>query len=65
MSEPSEELSLELLLGELNRGDVAAAEQVFREYEPYLRLLVRRRGEFQGERDAEDALDFGVVVILN
>jgi RNA polymerase sigma-70 factor (ECF subfamily) len=34
---------LENLLEELCRGDVAAAEQVFVTYEPYLRLLVRRQ----------------------
>jgi RNA polymerase sigma-70 factor (ECF subfamily) len=34
---------LDCLLEQLNRGDMAAAEQVFREYEPYLRMLVRRQ----------------------
>jgi RNA polymerase sigma-70 factor (ECF subfamily) len=34
---------LDRLLEQLNRGDTAAAEQVFREYEPYLRMLVRRQ----------------------
>jgi RNA polymerase sigma-70 factor (ECF subfamily) len=34
---------LDRLLEQLNRGDPAAAEQVFREYEPYLRMLVRRQ----------------------
>src|SRR5689334_8922501 len=34
---------LEDLLGELSRGDVAAAERVFVAYEPYLRKVVRRR----------------------
>ena len=33
---------LDHLLANLNSGDVAAAEQVFRTYEPYLRMLVRR-----------------------
>lgn len=33
---------LDLLLERLARGDAAAAEQVFREYEPYLRMVVRR-----------------------
>jgi RNA polymerase sigma-70 factor (ECF subfamily) len=33
---------LDLLLRRLARGDAAAAEQVFREYEPYLRMVVRR-----------------------
>jgi RNA polymerase sigma-70 factor (ECF subfamily) len=33
---------VENLLEQLSRGDVAAAEQVFVTYEPYLRLVVRR-----------------------
>jgi RNA polymerase sigma factor (sigma-70 family) len=33
---------LDQLLAGLNSGDTAVAEQVFRTYEPYLRLLVRR-----------------------
>jgi RNA polymerase sigma-70 factor (ECF subfamily) len=35
--------SLEDLLAKLNSGDTAAAEQVFLAYEPYLRMVVRRR----------------------
>jgi RNA polymerase sigma-70 factor (ECF subfamily) len=34
---------LDALLEKLCRGDTAAAEQVFRTYEPYLRLVVRRQ----------------------
>jgi RNA polymerase sigma factor (sigma-70 family) len=34
---------LEVLLERLGSGDVGAAEQVFRDYEPYLRKVVRRR----------------------
>jgi RNA polymerase sigma factor (sigma-70 family) len=34
---------LDQLLERLNEGDTAAAEQVFRTYEPYLRMLVRRQ----------------------
>ena len=34
---------LDALLARLNGGDVAAAEQVFRTFEPYLRMLVRRK----------------------
>ncbi len=34
---------LDQLLDRLNARDLAAAEQVFREYEPYLRMLVRRQ----------------------
>jgi RNA polymerase sigma-70 factor (ECF subfamily) len=33
---------LDWLLERLNRGDSSAAEQVVRDYEPYLRLVVRR-----------------------
>jgi RNA polymerase sigma-70 factor (ECF subfamily) len=33
---------LDLLLEQLARGDAGAAEHVFREYEPYLRMIVRR-----------------------
>src|SRR5262245_28189826 len=35
--------SLDALLDRLCRGDVTAAEQVFRAYEPYLRKVVRRQ----------------------
>src|SRR6516164_6025286 len=35
--------TLDLLLDQLCRGDAAAAEKVFRVYEPYLRLVVRRQ----------------------
>src|SRR5437870_4519669 len=38
MNEP-----LDNLLADLCKGDVAAAEQVFRTYEPYLRKAVRRQ----------------------
>jgi RNA polymerase sigma-70 factor (ECF subfamily) len=34
---------LDRLLVKLNQGDAAAAEQVFLAYEPYLRMVVRRR----------------------
>jgi RNA polymerase sigma-70 factor (ECF subfamily) len=34
---------LDEMLGRLNGGDPAAAEAVFRTYEPYLRMLVRRQ----------------------
>jgi RNA polymerase sigma factor (sigma-70 family) len=43
MNEAQTDISLEVLLANLNRGDVTAAEEVFVRYEPYLRLLVRRR----------------------
>src|SRR6516165_11668579 len=35
--------SLDTLLEKLARGESEAAERVFREYEPYLRAMVRRR----------------------
>jgi RNA polymerase sigma-70 factor (ECF subfamily) len=47
---------LDRLLEQLNRGDVAAAEQVFREYEPYLRMLVRRQLR-QAHRVKFDSMD--------
>jgi RNA polymerase sigma-70 factor (ECF subfamily) len=34
---------LDLLLEQLNQGDASAVEKLFRNYEPYLRMLVRRR----------------------
>lgn len=34
---------LDALLAKLNQGDPAAAEAVFRSYEPYLRMVVRRQ----------------------
>lgn len=41
MSTPS--ASLDSLLEKLARGDAEAAERVFREYEPFLRSMVRRK----------------------
>jgi RNA polymerase sigma-70 factor (ECF subfamily) len=35
--------SLDQWIGRLNEGDVAAVERVFRAYEPYLRIAIRRR----------------------
>jgi RNA polymerase sigma-70 factor (ECF subfamily) len=35
--------SLDYWIGRLNAGDVEAVERVFRAYEPYLRIAVRRR----------------------
>jgi RNA polymerase sigma-70 factor (ECF subfamily) len=40
---PSPAEPLDSLLQKLSSGDAAAAEQVFRTYEPYLRMVVRRR----------------------
>jgi RNA polymerase sigma-70 factor (ECF subfamily) len=37
------EASLDTLLEKLTTGDQAAAERIFRDYEPFLRTMVRRR----------------------
>jgi RNA polymerase sigma factor (sigma-70 family) len=49
---------LDQLLAGLNSGDVAVAEQVFRTYEPYLRILVRRelRAELRTKFDSSDVV---------
>ena len=47
---------LDTLLSKLNEGDPAAAEQVFLAYEPYLRMVVRRRLS-SGLRAKFDSLD--------
>lgn len=47
---------LDTLLAKLNEGDPAAAEDVFREYEPYLRMVIRRRLS-QGLRAKFDSMD--------
>src|SRR5262245_58189564 len=36
------ESSLDLLLGRVRQGDEAAVEEIFRIYEPYLRLIAQR-----------------------
>jgi RNA polymerase sigma-70 factor (ECF subfamily) len=43
MSTVPEDASLEVLLDKLHRGDLDAAEELIKTYEPYLRLLVRRQ----------------------
>jgi RNA polymerase sigma-70 factor (ECF subfamily) len=47
---------LDVLLEKLAQGDPAAAEQVFRTYEPYLRIVVRRQlsEELQSKFDSVD-----------
>lgn len=35
--------AIEQLIDQLNQGDAAAAEKIFRTYEPYLRMLVTRQ----------------------
>jgi RNA polymerase sigma-70 factor (ECF subfamily) len=49
---------LDRLIERLNDGDAAAAEQVFRDYEPYLRTLVRRqlRPEHRVKFDSMDVV---------
>jgi RNA polymerase sigma-70 factor (ECF subfamily) len=56
MSTTPADSSLELLLEKLCQGDAAAAEQVFRVYEPYLRMVVRRQLS-PGLRAKFDSLD--------
>ncbi len=50
------ENALDTLLEKLTSGDEQAAEQVFRAYEPYLRMVVRRRlsGELRAKFDSVD-----------
>jgi RNA polymerase sigma factor (sigma-70 family) len=49
---------LDQLLAGLNSGDTAVAEHVFRTYEPYLRILVRRelRAELRTKFDTSDVV---------
>lgn len=48
--------SLDTLLDQLTQGDSAAAEQVFRTYAPYLRMVVRRQLS-RGLRAKFDSMD--------
>jgi RNA polymerase sigma factor (sigma-70 family) len=50
--------NLDELLARLNSGDTAAADQVFRTYEPYLRNLVRRelRAALRTKFDSSDVV---------
>src|SRR5947199_3342074 len=49
---------LDTLLDKLSSGDPAAAEQVFRTYEPYLRMVVRRQlpGRLRAKFDSIDVV---------
>lgn len=56
MSNGPAESSLDQLLEQLHRGDPAAAEQVFKTYEPYLRVVIRRQltAELRAKFDSLD-----------
>jgi RNA polymerase sigma-70 factor (ECF subfamily) len=58
MSSSGPDDSLEVLLARLRQGDIAAAEQVFIAYEPYLRLFVRRQlsAELRAKFDSVDVV---------
>ncbi|MFO0909833.1 MAG: RNA polymerase sigma factor [Isosphaeraceae bacterium] len=50
--------NLDVLIERLNRGDLAAAEQAFLDYEPFLRMAVRRRltGRMRAKLDSIDVV---------
>ncbi len=50
--------ALDTLLEKLSRGEDSAAERVFREYEPLLRAIVRRRltPAFRAKFDSTDVI---------
>jgi RNA polymerase sigma-70 factor (ECF subfamily) len=50
--------ALDALLDKLTRGDSSAAEQIFRTYEPYLRMVVRRQlsGGLRAKLDSVDVV---------
>ncbi len=58
---------LDLLLERLGRGDVAAAERVVADYEPYLRALVRRSlpGPLRAKFDSIDVVQSVWVHVLH
>jgi RNA polymerase sigma-70 factor (ECF subfamily) len=58
---------LEDLLEKLTSGDTAAAEQVFRSYEPYLRMVVRRQlpGKLRAKLDSADIVQSAWVDVLD
>lgn len=58
--------SLDLWLGRLNDGDIAAMEKVFRAYEPYLRIAVRRKlsGRLRSKVDSADIVQSAFADVL-
>jgi RNA polymerase sigma-70 factor (ECF subfamily) len=58
---------LDALLEKLTSGDTAAAEQVFRSYEPYLRMVVRRQlpGRLRAKLDSADIVQSAWVDVLD
>jgi RNA polymerase sigma factor (sigma-70 family) len=58
--------SLDRWIGRLNGGDVAAMEQVFRAYEPYLRIAIRRKlsRRLRSKVDSEDIVQSAFADIL-
>lgn len=58
---------LDSLLQRLNRGDLAAAEQIVRAYEPYLRMVVRRSlpGRLRAKFDSMDVVQSVWVHLLH
>jgi len=58
---------LDLLLERLGRGDMAAAEQIVADYEPYLRMLVRRAlpGPLRAKFDSIDVVQSVWVHVLH
>src|SRR5215831_654189 len=58
---------LEDLLDKLTSGDTAAAEQVFRAYEPYLRMVVRRQlpAKLRTKLDSADIVQSAWVDVLD
>lgn len=58
MNAADPKVSLENILARLRQGDVAATEQVFLTFEPYLRVLVRRHisADLQAKFDSVDVV---------
>ncbi len=67
MSLSQADATLDALLEQLHRGDVAAAEQIFLRYEPFLRMLVRRQltGSLRAKFDSQDIVQSVWVDLLH